>query len=1108
VDASGRRLPFFRGVAQTGRQVAQGLAYAHARGVVHRDIKPSNLLLDTAGVVWITDFGLAKTEDEGLTQTGEVVGTLRYMAPERFRGEADARSDLYALGLTLYELLTLRQAHDSRDRLELIQQVKTNEPPRPRSIDGRIPLDLETIVLKAIDKDPARRYASAEAMAEDLRRYLDDEPILARRVGQGELVWRWARRHKAIAALLATLAAVLTLGCVVMTVLWSRAEINAAAAKSLASREQAARGEAQALATREAAASGAARALAIKEANARAEADRKAEQLSLEDYINRVNRAYREIQDDNVALAEDLLHGCPPERRGWEWHLVERLCNSERRVIDLGNATVSSLAYGPDGTFLVVGLGGQFGGSQAESSVEVWDPESGQRRHALPGARGNVYDVAVSPDGKNVAAGFENGIVMVWDLATAQAAWTQTVPGFNAMSVAFSPDGQSLAVGYGFYSGTQVGRVKVWSTRSGDELRQFPAPRGGANKIAFHPDGKRLAVAGLDVVEVWDLGTTSKCLDLKGHKKWAYCAAFSPDGKWLATGGWDRTIKLRDARTGALAFTVFPHEGFVLNLAFSADSTNLVTTSEDRSVRLWEVPSGRNLATFHGHTDFVWGVAFRGDGREVATGSVDGTIRLWDLRTSRPVVVDHTGWVQRLAFRRDGLRVLSETGLHGTDPVPTKGWNPLTGELDPALAGLNFEALPEDFAIGDAWPLGSQQKRSVKSPDGKLVAVTADLAGAGGAARSREYSLSAVIVRDAESGQIRHTLTGHSADVVAMVFSPDSRRLATASWDRTIKLWDVQSGQAVFTLLGHTAGVLSLAFSPDGHELVSGGIDFTARVWNATPLESHVTAGHDARYRKKVETLARLKAATDELSRAEILADSGQSGMAAEALARARARLEQQLVAEPDNAGVANVLAELLLIDSREDWTVLKPAAMSSRGGAELNSLKDGSVLASGPNPRNDTYYIVAPVDSGAIAGLLVEAIPDPSLPAGGAGRGPGGTMAVSGVSLALEVPGRDGAVSAAFERAWSDIDSDAAPNTIDGRSDTSFRIPSDLTKRHRLVLGLSEPLAVPENGRVRIGLEFLDATHPTHGLGRFRLSVTGDRTALDRSRRVSRHSG
>ena len=206
---------FFRSLASIGRQVAGGLAYAHARGIVHRDIKPSNLLLDTEGVVWIADFGLAKGEDEGLTESGDVLGTLRYMAPERFRGESDARSDVYALGLTLYELLTLRSGFDTADRLKMMEEIKTEEPPRPRSVDGRIPRDLETIVLKAIEKDPKARYQSAEAMGEDLGRFLADEPIRARQVSTSERYWRWARRNPAIALLGGVLAAVLVAATVI-----------------------------------------------------------------------------------------------------------------------------------------------------------------------------------------------------------------------------------------------------------------------------------------------------------------------------------------------------------------------------------------------------------------------------------------------------------------------------------------------------------------------------------------------------------------------------------------------------------------------------------------------------------------------------------------------------------------------------------------------------------------------------------------------------------------------------------------------------------------------------------------------------------------------------
>ena len=193
--------------------MALGLDYAHARGVVHRDIKPSNLLLDTAGAVWITDFGLAKAEDDGLTATGDILGTLRYMAPERFRGEGDGRADVYALGLTIYELLTLRPAFSASDRLRLVEQIKTHEPVRPRAVDRRIPLDLETIVLKATEKDPDRRYATAGRVADDLRWFIDDEPIHATSVLLERL--DTARHHKEIAASLGAIAALLLLAAIV-----------------------------------------------------------------------------------------------------------------------------------------------------------------------------------------------------------------------------------------------------------------------------------------------------------------------------------------------------------------------------------------------------------------------------------------------------------------------------------------------------------------------------------------------------------------------------------------------------------------------------------------------------------------------------------------------------------------------------------------------------------------------------------------------------------------------------------------------------------------------------------------------------------------------------
>ena len=214
---------FFRSVARIGLQVAEALEYANRQGILHRDVKPSNLLLDPKGNVWVADFGLAKASDtEDLTHSGDIIGTLRYMAPERFAGKCDARSDVYALGLTLYELLALRPAFEASDRHELMRRVMSEAPERLRGLVPHVPRDMETIVQKAIDRDPARRYPTAAALAEDLQRFLDDKPIKARRVTPAEQAWRWARRNPAVASLAAGLLVALVAGLAGVTWQWRR----------------------------------------------------------------------------------------------------------------------------------------------------------------------------------------------------------------------------------------------------------------------------------------------------------------------------------------------------------------------------------------------------------------------------------------------------------------------------------------------------------------------------------------------------------------------------------------------------------------------------------------------------------------------------------------------------------------------------------------------------------------------------------------------------------------------------------------------------------------------------------------------------------------------
>jgi eukaryotic-like serine/threonine-protein kinase len=302
--------PYYRSIARVGLQVAEALAYAHSQGILHRDIKPSNLLLDDKGTVWVTDFGLAKAEgSDALTQTGDVVGTLRYMAPERFDGWSDPRSDLYSLGVTLYELLTLRPLFEEPNRALLIKRVTQELPPAPRKLQPKIPRDLETIVLKTIAKEPAQRYASAEEMAEDLRRFLADRPIKARRTSEAERLWRWSRRNPALAVSLSALFLVLALGLIAATVLWRRAEHQREVAAGLRDLAEARRNDAERLRgqseDRRKAAEASAR--EAERQRARAEANFGRARAAVDDTLNQISESQLKSVPGLQPLRRDLL---------------------------------------------------------------------------------------------------------------------------------------------------------------------------------------------------------------------------------------------------------------------------------------------------------------------------------------------------------------------------------------------------------------------------------------------------------------------------------------------------------------------------------------------------------------------------------------------------------------------------------------------------------------------------------------------------------------------------------------------------------------------------------------------------------------------------------
>jgi eukaryotic-like serine/threonine-protein kinase len=812
-----------RPAAKLVEALARGVAEAHRLGIVHRDVKPGNVLLAADGTPKITDFGLAKSlsRDSGLTRMDTIMGSPGYMAPEQAEGrikEVGPLADVYGLGAVLYELLTGRPPFRGATVLETLEQVKSTELVPPSRLVLGLPRDIETIALKCLQKEQGKRYDSATALAEDLCRFRDGKPIVARPVPPWERAIKWARRRPAIAtlvvAVLLLLASLLGLGT------WSYVEID--------------------------------RSLTI--------ANRRAEDLAWEDYINRVNRAYREVQDNNIALAEDLLHGCPNERRAWEWHYVNRLCHPERLSVDVPAGNVIAIAFSPDGRRIATGTGGPFAAGRGGPNVELWDSETGERRLTLHGTEHRIWSLAFSPDGTKLAVGGTGPQIEVRDVQTGDILWAKHEPLLpQAMTVAFRPDGRSLAVGFGIYSGEGVYSVKLYEVATGHETETFPGPKGGVNDLAFHRDGRRLAVAGSEIVEVWDVVARTKVHELRGHSNWVYGVAFSPDGKWLATGGWDGTIKLWDAATGVERRIITGHEGFVLDLAFSPDSRSLASTSEDRSVRLWEVPTSRRIGVFHGHTEFVQAVAFAPDGRVLASGGEDGRLKLWDRLASLPVVINEVEpRMMGLWYRRDGRRIVISTSIQGQDT--RQGWDPSTGELDPTLTGIDRSKLQDNYLPYPAQISPAVPIPTATSPDAKRRArgLPGHFSTSGREQRAKDLART-VEVLDVATGRVLHTLVGHTAEVICIAFSPDGRRIATASFDRTVKLWDAATGREVFTLQGHEGGVIALAFSPDGSRIVSGGLDRTARVWDATPLPAGILHAQESRYQQKQTELKALR---------------------------------------------------------------------------------------------------------------------------------------------------------------------------------------------------------------------------------------------------------
>jgi WD40 repeat protein/serine/threonine protein kinase len=881
---------YWQSVARVGVQVADALAHAASQGVLHRDIKPSNLMLDDTGNVWVTDFGLAKADTDGdnLTHTGDVIGTLRYMAPERFNGQGDLRSDVYSLGLTLYELLALRPAFDDADRNKLVKQMLHDEPVRPRKLNPGVPRDLETVVLKAIARDPAHRYQTAAELRGDLQRFLEDKPIHARRTRALERGWRWCRRNPVIASL----CAVVLLLLVMVAVGSSLAAWRIAAARTDEERQHQ-RAEAQARLRHEELV----RLQVATGARLMDEGDLFASLAWFTEAL-RLDAGTPAEAMHRTRLAA-VLHQCPKLTQLWPHQ-----------------APVTHAVFSPDGRRVLT--------TSHDRTARIWDLATGQALTPPLEHGDKVYHAAFSGDGRLVATTSDDGTARIWDARTgrpitgplrhAQAVW----------HVAFSPDQRRVV------TASHDRTARVWDAATGAPLLPALQHDDIVWLAEFSPDGRSLLTTSGAFAQVWDSATGAPRFSRFQHSATVEWGEFRRDGRQILTAG-GNTVQFWDSATGQPAAAPLRLNSAVKHAAFSPDGTR-VATAMGEMAQVWEVATGRMVTPPLKHQAGVWFVSFDHAGRRVATVSGD-TARVWDADTGEPLtpILKHNGLAFRGTFSPDGRYLLSAGGeaaclwdielpspssvslkgrptLHfaafspdgrsvvSIEPEASRIWDTTTGEPLPVphqkpahraawspandrivLAGPSDSAQVWEVASGKTEGIVVRHRQDVNdavfSPDGASVLTASDDGtvrvwdastgrplqpslqhedGVGRAAFSPDGRAAVTVgfqwsaqVWDLATGQLRTGLMKHSAPIRHVAFSPNGRWLLTASDDRTARLWDASTGEPLTPPLRHTGGIRRAAFSADSRLVATAGTDGGVRVWDTatgsvlTPVLKH-----------------------------------------------------------------------------------------------------------------------------------------------------------------------------------------------------------------------------------------------------------------------------
>lgn len=875
-----------RAAAETVERLARAIHFAHQHGIVHRDLKPANILLapsaqpdairlggaDGADEIRVepkvADFGLARQLDSQSLHTlpGAILGTPAYMAPEQASGDpgrAGPASDIYSLGAILYDIIAGRPPFNAATVLETLQLVQHAEPVSLRSLQPDVPRDLATICQKCLHKDPARRYATAEALADDLRRLLDNKPVLARPSTWWERGGKWARRHPAAAALLFLAAT----GTVVVGGLWLRAEHH---------RRMAERQTADAIQARE-------------------EVWIEHQRLERAAYAHDIALAGRELESSFSTRAAQLLAATPAALRQWEYdHLLAR---SQNGVIDFGDSSepLRSVAFSPDRRCLATCSA--IWGTNHEADVTIRDLESGAIRARLTGHPGAVLDIQFSPDGKQVAtcgaiwqqASQAGGRILLWDAATGEL--LRELAPDHAASIAFSPDGTRLAAG--LFSG----EIRVFDLPGGKQPVVLPGPKSLVLDLAMDPSGQRLVAGYRDgSCRVWDLAT-GQAETVAENAGNIHAVAYAPGGSEFAFASYGGEVRVmrRSGQTWKEKSRHL-HSGRLSRMSYSPDGQSLAIALQGGGARLVDPATGQTLRELPGHNGDALAVAFSGDGQLVATagsdgharvhdlawpanpmdvnrggaflvglapipgrtwlaiaqgrntrrndGSTDRAVKLWDLSTRDWVrsLEGHSAWQTCVAVDGHGQLVASG-GEDGTLCV----WSPETGELKLKLQahagsvrdvafGENGEQL---FSCGSdgsirIWRLHDGNRVTTWSYDGESPFRLAPITGLGLLAVACEEGR--VHLCDPASGKDVHDWRSDNP-LTSLAVSRDGDLLAAGDQRGAMVLLSVNRLVAgdppVAAILdGHTAPVTGLSFAPDGQRLASAATDNCVKLWD------------------------------------------------------------------------------------------------------------------------------------------------------------------------------------------------------------------------------------------------------------------------------------